>query len=295
MIVKYRFIWFLISLVIIIPGLISIFTNGFKRGIDFAGGSLLELRLEQPADAEGEDLPFVREAMELYGIEGSAQEFGEGNYLIRTDPLSNESKNNFYARLRDYFEVVEENRFESIDPTIGAETVRRAILAVVLATMAVLLYIAYAFRRLPKPATAWKFSLATVIALIHDILIILGAFSLLGAYYGVEVNALFVTAVLTLVGYSVHDTIVTFDRIRENLKQDAGSTFTEIADKSVLETITRSLNTSFTLVFVILALLVFGGATLYSFMLALLIGVVAGTYSSIFIATPVLVMLQGKD
>ena len=186
---------------------------------------------------------------------------------------------------------LEELRFDSVGPTIGRELKSRSLTAIVIVLLAIVLYIAWAFRKVSKPVASWKYGMAANIALFHDVLITLGVFSVLGHFYGVEINSSFVAAILTVLGYSVNDTIVVFDRIRENLPK-SDKDFEGTVNDSVNQTITRSINTSLTTLLVLLAILFFGGATIRSFVLALSIGVFIGTYSSIFLASPVLVVWE---
>lgn len=187
---------------------------------------------------------------------------------------------------------VEERRFESIGPVVGQELKTRALYAIALTLLAIVLYIAWAFRKVSRPIASWKYGVATLIALMHDVVLPVGVFSFLGHFYGIEVGLLFVTAVLTILGFSVHDTIVVFDRIRENLRKGGSKNFEETVNKSINQTITRSINTSLTVVLTLLAVYFFGGQTIKYFTLALLVGVIFGTYSSIFIASPVLVVWE---
>ncbi|MEK7123650.1 MAG: protein translocase subunit SecF, partial [Patescibacteria group bacterium] len=184
---------------------------------------------------------------------------------------------------------MEEKRFESIGPTIGAELKRKAIFAIILAAALIILYIAWAFRKVSWPVSSWKYGVCAILALIHDVTIPTGVFSLLGHYRGVEVDGLFITALLTILGFSVHDTIVVFDRVRENLKNAPKERFEDTVSASVNQTIGRSINTSLTVLLVLSAIYFFGGETIKNFALALILGVSAGTYSSIFIASPLLV------
>ena len=181
-----------------------------------------------------------------------------------------------------------ELRFESVSPTIGAEVVRKAAVAVILAVLAILLYLAYAFRRVPRPTSSWQFGMAAIAALAHDVTILLGAYAVLGHFLGAEADSMFITALLTLLGFSVHDTIVTFDRLRENLLRRGGADFERKMNDSIIETVTRSINTSFTVALVLGAMVLMGGGSIFFFTLALLIGIVVGTYSSIFVASPLL-------
>ena len=195
----------------------------------------------------------------------------------------------FVNTLSKEFKGAKETQFETIGPTIGAETTANAMKAVILASILIILYITWSFRKVPKPASSLRFGVSAIVALIHDVLVVLGIFAILGHFFGVEVDSLFVTALLTVIGFSVHDTIVVFDRIRENLRRSHDS-FPQIVNDSILQTFGRSLNTSLTVLLVLFALLLFGGETIKWFIVALLIGVASGTYSSIFNAAPILVV-----
>jgi len=190
--------------------------------------------------------------------------------------------------------VLEERRVESVGPVIGKELTQKALSALLMASMAIVLYIAFSFRKVPKPASSWRFGITAVIALMHDILVVVGIFAILGKVWGVEIDTLFVTALLTVIGFSVHDTIVVFDRVRENLSKNPGKKFADITNLSIVQTLGRSLNTSLTVIFVLTALLLFGGETIKWFVVALLIGIISGTYSSIFNATALLVWWEEK-
>jgi len=272
------------------------FTLKFKTGIDFAGGSVLEISVgEVPKDFQepGKLDNFLRSKYgEATGQEVIIQSSGNGRYLLKSKIITNEQKEAYLETVRQSLNNAEELRFETVSPTISKEVTRKAVLAVIVAVIGILLYISLAFRRVPRPTNSFKFAMAAVVALTHDSIILLGSYSLMGYLWGAEVNGMFVVALLTLLGLSIHDTIVTFDRFRENLKRRAGEDFAKLANDSVTETITRSLNTSFTLVLILLAIIIFGGATLRFFAAALLIGYVIGTYSSIFVATPLLVSWQ---
>jgi len=185
--------------------------------------------------------------------------------------------------------TVAEERFESIGPTIGEEIKEKAWIAIIFTVFAIILYISYVFRKVSKPVASWKYGIGAILALVHDIVIVTGLFSILGHFYGMEVNSLFITALLTILGFSVNDTIVTFDRTRENLGKHYTGDFETIVNDSVNQTLTRSINTSFTTLIILFALFFFGGATISNFVLALIVGVFVGTYSSIFVASPILV------
>jgi len=221
-------------------------------------------------------------------LEVAAQAEGQDRYFVRSARIDNQQKTDILAILTTQFNQASELRFDSVDPTIGADVVRKAILALILAVLGILLYIAYAFRRVPGEIGAWRFGSAAVVAVVHDVIILLGLYAIVSHFYGAEVDSMFITALLTLIGFSVHDTIVTFDRVRENLRRRAGEDFKTLLNDSIVETIVRSINTSFTLFLVLIAMFFFGGPTLKFFTLAMIIGVVVGTYSSVFIASPLL-------
>ncbi len=283
-IIKHRRWWYAISLLVIIPGTISLFTNGLRLGIDFQGGQLLEVR---GAVTQTEVQPET-ERLKLRDLTVTP---AADNTLIRyrDDAQPKEQQQNQKA-LSDALEKKghETVRFEAVGPSVSRDITRNAIISVALASLAIVLYIAFAFRNVPLPMTSWNFGIAAIIAMLHDAFLLLGVFSLLGVLFGVEIDALFVTAILTVIGFSVHDTIVVFDRIRENLRRERGA-LDDIINKSILETLARSLNTSLTVLVTLLALYLFGGQSIKLFVLALLIGIASGTYSSILNAAPLLV------
>lgn len=281
--------YFLLSGLIIIPGILSLFVWGLRLSIDFTGGTLLELKVESEK-LKVEKAEVEKTVRNLNFEVGSIQTSGENTYLLRLKPIENEQKEKIKKALGEKFGPLEELRFETVGPVIGKELAQKAIWALVLASLAIVFYIAWAFRQVPKPASSWRFGICAVVALLHDVTVVIGTFSLLGHFAHVEIDTLFVTALLTIIGFSVHDTIVVFDRIRENLKKMVGVSFTQVVNDSIWQTLNRSLNTSLTVVFVLLALLLFGGISLRWFIVALLIGVVSGTYSSIFNASPLLVV-----
>lgn len=287
---RYKFIYFLISLLIILPGLFYLFKYGLKLGIDFTGGALLEYKFTQQLNTED-----LKKEISNLGVEvGGITTTGTNSYLIRTKPVEQDQINKIKTDLANKFGSIEERRVESVGPVIGKELTQKALTAILLASVAIVIYIAFSFRKVPKPASSWRFGITAVIALIHDILVVVGVFAILGVVLGVEVDTLFVTALLTIIGFSVHDTIVVFDRIRENLLKSPGRKFTDVTNLSIVQTLGRSLNTSLTVVFVLTALLLFGGETIKWFVVALLIGIVSGTYSSIFNATALLVYWEEK-
>ncbi|OGE37200.1 protein-export membrane protein SecF [Candidatus Daviesbacteria bacterium RIFCSPLOWO2_01_FULL_39_12] len=287
---KYKILYFIFSLLLIIPGLYFLVTSGLKLGIDFTGGALLEYKFDQNIEVDQ-----LRSVITKVGVEvGQINQTAQNTYIIRTKPLEQEKLNNLKKDFQNQFGKFEERREENVGPIIGKETSQKAGLALVIATITIVLYIAFSFRKVPKPASSLRFGVTAVLALIHDILVVVGAFAIFGKFLSVEVDSLFITALLTIIGFSVHDTIVVFDRIRENLLKNIGRKFADVVNISVVQTLGRSLNTSLTVIFVLVALLLFGGETLRWFVVALLIGIVSGTYSSIFNATALLVWWEEK-
>ncbi len=296
----FKIWYFIFSLVLILPGLYYLFSSGLKLGIDFTGGALLEYKLSLPPQSGGRlqgtvDSGQLKKSISDQGIEvGQIISTSDNTYIIRTKPLDQEHINKIKSVLIEKYGQAEERRVENVGPVIGEELKRKSITALIVASIFIVLYIAFSFRQVSKPASSWRFGITAIVALFHDILLIIGVFAILGKFLGVEVDTLFVTALLTIIGFSVHDTIVVFDRIRENLQKNIGKKFTEVANISVVQTLGRSLNTSLTVIFVLIALLLFGGETIKWFVVALLIGIISGTYSSIFNATALLVWWEEK-
>ena len=286
-------LYFLISLLVIIPGLISLFFWGLKLSIEFTGGSRMTLVF--PQKVEQRTVEQIRNTLEEEQIEVGTVQPSDNTAIIRTGPLNQEQNKTVITTLRDEVGEFEQESFETIGPTIGKETTQKAFYSLAIASVLIVLYIAFSFRKVPRPASSWRFGITAIIAVLHDVLLVLGLFSLLGHFYGVEIDSLFITALLTVIGFSVHDTIVVFDRIRENLLKVGGLSFADIANLSILQTLTRSLNTSFTTMLVLFTLLLFGGESIRWFIVALLVGVASGTYSSIFNAAPLLVAWQEWD
>ncbi len=289
-IVGKRYWWFGLSLLVILPGLFSLVTHGLKLGIDFTGGTIWEIQLTQKVEPSA-----VSAVLSNYGYgDALVQTSGDTGIIIRMKELKegSDTKATIAQALTDQFGTFKELDFQSVGPSLGIAIRNRAIVAVFLASIGVLIYIAYAFRNTQNP---FLYGIAAIIAMLHDVAVVIGIFSILGWVSGVEVDSLFVTALLTVIGFSVHDTIVVFDRIRENLNRRAGRTFEEVVNYSVVQTLVRSLNTSLTVVFTLIALYLFGGASTHWFVLALLIGIVSGTYSSIFNASQVLVVWENRE
>ncbi len=285
-----RYYWFLLSLIVIIPGLVSLAVHGLRLSIDFTGGTLWEIQLSRPVQPGD-----VRQVLAQNGIDDAIVQTADNNVvLIRMRELKEGSpeKEKLTQALRASFGDITELRLESVGPTLGTAIRNRAITAVALTTVGILLYIAWAFRNTNNP---FLYGIAAIIAMLHDVAVVLGVFSILGWLRGVEVDALFVTALLTVIGFSVHDTIVVFDRIRENLARRAAPTFEQIVNYSLVQTLVRSINTSLTVVLTLLALYLLGGETIRTFVLALLIGIVSGTYSSIFNASQIVVVWENGE
>jgi preprotein translocase SecF subunit len=294
-IVEKRHWYFLLSALIIIPGLVamvySIAVSGspIKLGIDFTGGALLELRFDEatrPADVRQ---VFVEEGFASTTVQTTAD---EETVLIRTGPLDPETKNALETELVARFGPAEELRFESVGPAVGAEVTEAAAIAVAVAAIFILAFIVFAFRKVPN---AFRYGVCAIAAMIHDILVTVGLFSIASLALGWEADALFLTALLTVIGFSVQDTIVVFDRIRENIPKRRGEAFETIVNRSLLETIHRSLATQLNAIFVLVGLLLLGGATMKQFVAVLLVGLLSGTYSSIFNAVPLLVVWETRQ
>ncbi len=273
---RYKVLFFVLSTLVILPGLFFLITGGLKLGIDFTGGALLEYKFEKPVS---------KDQLNQYGV---VTDSGPNTFIIRTKPVEHEQLQKLKAELTQKFGNFEARREENVGPVIGKELEQKALIAIGLACLMIVLYITYSFRKVPKPASSFRFGIAAIVALIHDVLVVVGVFAILGHFLNVEIDTLFVTALLTVIGFSVHDTIVVFDRIRENLPKHLSKKFEAIADISITQTLARSLNTSLTVVFVLLALLLFGGETIKWFVVALMVGIISGTYSSIFNATALL-------
>jgi preprotein translocase subunit SecF len=282
--------YFLTSLLVIIPGMISLFIWGLPLSIDFTGGSRIILLFPKSVDQKTENI--VKNTFDEEKISIVTLQPADNRLIIRTKPINEKQESNLLKKLQTKVKTIKQDEFETIGPTIGSETTWNAVKAILLASILIVLYIAWSFRTVPKPTSSWRFGVCAIIALIHDVLVVVGIFSLLGHFLHVEVDSLFVTALLTVIGFSVHDTIVVFDRIRENLRHTIDKPFDQIVNDSILQTLTRSLNTSLTALLVLFTLLIFGGSTIHWFIVALIIGIASGTYSSIFNASPLLVLWQ---
>lgn len=285
---KYRFIYIYFSLAITLASVYVLSFNKLKIGIDFTGGSVLEIRskIEKSDDIKG--------IFDKYDLPVSIAKTTESNiYIIKTKTIDEKTKDKIVDDISRVGES-EQLSFESVGPTISESLKSKAILSVIFASLAIILYIAYAFRNLPNSVSAWRFGVIAVVALLHDVFITTGAFAFLGIFYHYEIDSLFITAILTVMGFSVHDTIVVFDRIRENVILNPRNSFYVNTSHALTQTLARSLSTSLTLIFALSALFVLGGNTLQSFIFTLLFGIIIGTYSSIFIAASLIVIWHSK-
>jgi len=280
--------FFLLSAVIIGAGLVVLLGFGLRLGIDFTGGSMMEIRLREGSGPE--DIKAVY--TEAGFPEARVQSTGDATFVIRTREMGSQEKEAIKTSLKTRFGDVTELRFELVGPVVGAELTTKAVIAVASASVMILLYLWWAFRQVKQ---AHRYGTCAIVALAHDVLVVLGVWAILGRTLGFEVDALFVTAILTVVGYSVHDTIVVFDRIRENIARFPGEPYERVVNFSVNQTLDRSLNTSLTVLFTLAALLLLGGVTIREFVFVLLIGAATGTYSSVFTASTALVAWENGE
>ncbi|MFH1536448.1 MAG: protein translocase subunit SecF [Patescibacteria group bacterium] len=282
-IIKTRKIWFSISMALIVITVVAAIMYGFNLGIDFTGGSLLQIKYDEARPATEEIKEKLNSIENLEDV--NIQTTGDTGYILKMGFISNDKR----QEILDTLEGAKEESFESIGPVIGEELKRKSWVAILLVLMGIVGYLSWAFRKVTNgPVPAWMYGIGALVALAHDVIITLGVFLIIGHFFGVELNIMFITAILTVLGYSVNDTIVVFDRIREGLKVSKKETFEGVVNEAINNTITRSLNTSLTTLFVLAALFLFGGVTIKFFILALMVGIITGTYSSIFIASPVL-------
>ena len=320
--------WYTISLALIVLSIASLLIFGLNLGIDFTGGSMLDIEFNETSRPTINEMEVALTDFDLSNLK--IQPTGEKGFIIRMQNINEETHQAILVMLNDKFtskeeipkeskeidsetetiqveadgavevnvndlttsaditNTITEKRFDSIGPVIGEELKEKSIWAMIIVLIAIVLYIAYVFKKVSKPVESWKYGISAIIALAHDVIIIMGVFSVLGYFVGAEIDAFFISALLTILGFSVNDTIVTFDRVRENLHKKQHLTFKELINTSINETITRSINTSLTTFIVLLSVFIFGGETIRFFVLALILGVVIGTYSSIFIASPLL-------
>jgi preprotein translocase subunit SecF len=291
---KHRNIFFILSGVITAAAVVAMFVYGFNVGIDFKGGSILEVSYESTRPS----LETVSDEITKLDWGGfSIRPSGDSNYVVRTKGISPEEKGSLVKALSlNGAEKLKEEKFNSIGPAVGDELTRKAIIAVIVVIIGIVLFVTFAFRKVSKPVSSWKYGLVTILALVHDVIVPTGVYIFYTQFFPGEIDLLFVTAILAILGYSVHDTIVVFDRVRENLHINAQTNnkehFETTVGKSVSQTFARSINTSVTIFLVLIALYFMGGEATRNFSFVLLVGVIIGTYSSIFLASPLLITLE---
>lgn len=284
-IIPHKKIFLTIAAILVAASITAIVIWGLPLGIDFTGGALLEA--DYQSDRPANDV--VRNVLNPIIGDVQVQPTGERGIIVRGPAIDETTHQNVLAALRAFGDF-EEHRFESIGPTIGRELQKKAVTALIIVLGLIILYIAWAFRKVSRPVSSWKYGLAAVIALVHDVTIPTGIVAALGQFGTFQIDAFFITALLTILGFSVHDTIIVFDRIRENLKRVSNEPFEAVTNRSVNEVMSRSINTSLTIILVLLAVLFLGGETTKNLALVLTLGGVFGTYSSIFVASPLLTL-----
>jgi len=290
--IKYSRFWLFLSAAVAIVSIVFLVIWGLKPGIDFTGGSLLEVTFEKNRPA----LDKVEGTFSELGLKNTIiQKTGDTSLIVRTNFLTEDQHQLVLRQLRSNFatdNTMREDRFETIGSSVSTQLRTRALWAIILVNLGIILYVAYAFRQVSRPVASWKYGLLAIIALIHDVLLVMGVFALLGHYFGVEVDIAFVVALLTVLGYSVNDTIVVYDRVRENLLRHNNENFGDTVNAGLNQTLMRSINTTMKTTLPLFALFFFGGMTIHYFVLALIIGIISGAYSSIFIASPLLVYVE---
>ena len=292
-IVRHRIIFFAITGLITLVALASLAFYGLRLGTDFTGGSLVEVRYDGVRPAGD----VMTRNLEDAGFEGfSLRETGTDGYILRSALLTDEQRNNLPAIFSYQGGTARIEQLTEVGPTIGLELRNKALIALGLVLLCILLFIAFAFRKVSEPVSSWVYGLIALVTLIHDVIVPVGFYAALGHFFGAQVDTLFVTAILTVLGFSIHDTIVVFDRTRENLRinhdRNRKEPFEEVAGRSLNQTFVRSINTSLTVLITLLILFFIGPASTQDFALTLLVGIIAGTYSSIFLATPLLVTVE---
>lgn len=290
--VKYEKYLLIVPAVVSVIALLALGMWGLKPGIDLSGGSLLQVSYTtaRPAVAD------VQKAVDGLGIgEVRIQPTGDTGFILRERSLSNDEKNTLETSLQT-FGPIHEDQFNSVGPILGQELLHKGLVALGLVAFCIILFIAFAFRGVSKPIASWKYGIVAIITLVHDILIPVGLFAVLGHVKGSEVDSLFIVALLTLLGVSINNTIVVFDRVRENLRRNEEyhkkEAFDQVVGRSIMQTLARSINTSFTVIIVLVALYALGPAATRDFALTLIVGMIAGAYSSVFLASPLLMLWE---
>lgn len=291
--IKYSKLWLVISAIVALACLFFLAKWGLKPGIDFTGGSLLELSF---STSRPETVELQKVLEEANYKNTTVQRSEENRLIVRGAFLSEEEHQNILKALREKLQTesntVREERFATIGSSVSQQLRQRALWAIILVCLGIIAYVAYAFRQVSRPVASWKYGVLAIVAVVHDVLLVLGVFAVLGHYFGTEVDIAFVVAILTVLGYSINDTIVVYDRIRENIIRRSSDNFGEAINIGLNQTLFRSINTTLTTLLPLFALYFLGGATIHSFTLALLIGIASGAYSSIFIASPLLAIVE---
>lgn len=289
-VVNNRKIFYAFSGILVIASIVSLFVWGLKPGIDFTGGTLVEVSYDNGRPEQST----VVSAVSAIDPAASVRPSGTNEYIVRMKPVDQIEKAVVMNALSlNGTASTTIKAFDSIGPVLGAEALRKAYVSIILVILGIVLFITFAFRKVSAPVSSWKYGLTAIIALVHDVIIPVGVFSVLGHFAGYEVDTLFVTALLVILGFSVHDTIVVFDRVRENLRiSNSNKPFIEVVGESISQTIVRSINTSMTTLIALVVLYIFGGSITEHFSLALIIGIAAGTYSSIFVGSALLVTIE---
>ena len=296
-IIKNRVKFYILSGLFLGLSILSLAIWGVKPGVDFSGGSVLEVNFTENNPGKTVVVEKI-DSLKLDLGDYSVRETGDSGYIVRLKSIDEAQKGQIIGSLETLGKM-EEKRFNTIGPVLGAELRNKAIMSFVLVLILITLFIAYAFRHVSKPVSSWKYGYVAILTLLHDMLIPIGVFSVMGHFYGVEVDTLFIVAILVILGYSINDTIIVFDRIRENLSKvrddERNEKFEEVVGAGLKQTIGRSVNTSFTTLLALLAIYFIGGEVTKYFALALVIGVIAGAYSSIFFASPMLVSIKNRQ
>ena len=281
---KYKKIYYLFSTALIVSSLAFLFIFGLRFGIDFLGGSILEVNFEK----RPENQIIEAKLKDLNLGEVVLQSTGENGIILRLKDINEETHQQIISRLGEISKI-EEKRFESIGPTIGKELRQKTLMLVIASLLSLLIYIAVSFRKVNFPVSSWQYGIISILTLSFDVLITIGSLALLGRFYNVQFSIPIVTALLTILGYTINDKVIVFDRVRENLLRDRRDNFEDLVNRSLNETLGRSLSTGTCALLVLFFIFLFGGETLKYFALTLIIGILAGTYSSLFLATPLLV------
>lgn len=285
-IIRIRKVWYIISGILMLLSISSLFIFGLRAGIDYSGGTIITYETNNSSANQIIESKIKEMSINSYQVKPS----GDNQLIVKTINLNSNQHQELTQNIQKEIPDIQEVKYDSIGPSVGKDLKNRSIIAISVASFAIIVFIAFAFRKVPKPLKSWKFGFLAVIALLHDLLITTGLVSLLGYFFvWMEVDALFITALLTVMGFSVHDTIVIYDRLRENFIKNPHKSIERVAEESVNQTLARSINTSLTTIIVLTALFFLGGMTIRHFILVLIIGILIGTYSSIFVAAPLLV------